>query len=255
MFFPSQTSDPLQFKTETSSFEVFPGRSISFCDRFTYLGSLLTPDLSDKAEISRRIGLAHGQMKLNEPLLRNKKIKLEIRINMYMAFVVNTLLYGCDTWTILSTDYQRLSSFHTKMCRKLLNLSMHQVKSYKIKNEDVLERVELPSMDKIIKTRQLRFLERIAHMEDNRFPRMLIGSHLKRRDGEQARRGNIGSTRSTLRSTLEDAGLCTKGSGGDLKEWIPRIKDPKFFRTIEEKLGLKKDSFKSLSKRMSNRKQ
>jgi hypothetical protein len=41
MFYPSQTSDPAQFKTNTADFEVFPGCSISFCDRFTYLGSLL----------------------------------------------------------------------------------------------------------------------------------------------------------------------------------------------------------------------
>jgi hypothetical protein len=53
----------------------------------------VTPDLSDKAEITRRIGLAQGQMKLNEPILRNKKIELKICVNMYMAFVVNTLLY------------------------------------------------------------------------------------------------------------------------------------------------------------------
>jgi hypothetical protein len=59
---------------------------------------------------------------------------------------------------------------------------------------------------------------------------------LKRLDGEQARRGNVGTSRNTLRSTLEDAGLCTKGLSGDLKEWIPRIKDPEFFGTISEPL-------------------
>jgi hypothetical protein len=125
-------------------------------------------------------------MKLNEPILRNKKIELKIRVNMYTAFVVNTLLYGCDTWIIRSTDYKRLASFHTKMCRKLLNISMQQVKTYKIKNEQILQHVELPSMDKIIKTRQLRFLEQITFMEENRLPKMMIGSHLKRLNGEQA---------------------------------------------------------------------
>jgi hypothetical protein len=85
MFFPSQNSDPLVLTTKTADFKVFPGHFISFCDKFTYLGSLLMPDLSDKAEITRQIGLAHGQMKLNEPILRNKKIKLKIRVNMYMA--------------------------------------------------------------------------------------------------------------------------------------------------------------------------
>jgi hypothetical protein len=84
---------------------------------------------------------------------------------------------------------------------------------------------------------------------------MMIGSHLKHLNGEQAQRGNVGTTRSTLQTTLEDASLCTKGSGRDLKEWIPRIKDPKFFQIIEEKLGLKANSFKSLSKQKSIRKQ
>jgi hypothetical protein len=98
---------------------------------------------------------------------------------MYTAFVVNTLLYGCDTWIICSTDYECLATFHTKMCCKLLNISSQQVKTYKIKNKQVLQPVELPTMDKIIKTRQLRFLERVAFMEDDRLPKMMIGSHLK----------------------------------------------------------------------------
>jgi hypothetical protein len=73
MLFPSQNSDPLDL-TETADFEVFPGRFISYCDKFTYLGSLLTPDLCNKAKITRRIGLAHGQMKLNELILHKSMI-------------------------------------------------------------------------------------------------------------------------------------------------------------------------------------
>jgi hypothetical protein len=85
MFFPIQNSDPLVVTTETADFKVFPGRFISFCDKFTYLGSLLMPDKSDKAEITRQIGLAHGQMKFNKPILCNKKIELKICVNMFMA--------------------------------------------------------------------------------------------------------------------------------------------------------------------------
>jgi hypothetical protein len=44
-------------------------------------------------------------------------------------------------------------------------------------------------------------LMRIANMEAYRLPRMMIGSHMKRLNGEKARRGDGGATRSTLRST------------------------------------------------------
>jgi hypothetical protein len=228
MFFPGRLCDQSTVKDEAAVFEVMPRCFVSFCDKFVYLGSQLTPDLNDKFEITRRVGLAHGQMKCNEPVLRNKKLPLKVRANMYMAFVVNTLLYGCDTWTIGAHDYEWLSSFQTKMW--LLNLSMHDVKAYRIKNETILERVGLSPMRQIIWTWQLHFLERIALMIDDCLPRMMIGSHVTCIPGEQAQKGNVGTTRSMLRSTLEIAGLWSKGSGGDLKEWIPKIKDPTSFQ-------------------------
>jgi ABC-type multidrug transport system ATPase subunit len=96
-------------------------------------------------------GWAHAFASWKGALAQNQRVAKR-RVNMYTAFMINTLLYGCNTWIIHSTDYECLASFHTKMCQKLLNISMQQVKTYKIK---VLQRVELPSMDKIIKTRQL----------------------------------------------------------------------------------------------------
>jgi Reverse transcriptase (RNA-dependent DNA polymerase) len=251
MFFPAPLSTQSTKHCETTAFDVLPGKSVSYCERFTYLGSLLTPDLSDKAEITRRIGLAQGQLKRNEPILRNKTVKLQVRVNMYMAFVVNTLLFGCDTWTIGCQDYARLSSFHTKACRKLLHINMQQVKTYRITNQTVLERVNLPTMTQIIQARQIRFLERITLMDDTRLPRMMVGAHATRFDGEVARRGNYGTTRSTLRSTLEAAGLSTPGSSGDITEWIPKLKNPAFFPTIAEKLGLAATSFPSHHRRLA----
>jgi hypothetical protein len=61
-------------------------------------------------------------------------------------------------------------------------------------------------------------LIRIANMEADRLPRMMIGSHMKRLNGEQARSGDVVTERSNLLSTIEEAGLWTKGSGGDLNE-------------------------------------
>ena len=57
MFIPGRDSEA-SIEEATANYEVEEGTSfVSFCEKFKYLGVLLTPDLDDTHDIKRRINL------------------------------------------------------------------------------------------------------------------------------------------------------------------------------------------------------
>jgi hypothetical protein len=108
---------------------------------------------------------------LGRTIFRNRKIKLELRCQMYMAITVNILLWGCDTWALM-----KLRSFHHKCVRQLCGYTMFQVKEHKIKNEVYLKKANLQPIDTLITVRQLRFLTRVAEMDESRLTRQVMSS-------------------------------------------------------------------------------
>jgi hypothetical protein len=112
-----------------------------------------------------------------EQFFRNRKIKLELRCQMYMAITVNILLWGCDTWALIKSQLMKLRSFHHKCVRQLCGTTtMFNVKEHKIKNEAYLKKTKLQPIDPLITVRQLRFLTRVAEMDESRLTRRVMSS-------------------------------------------------------------------------------
>lgn len=93
-----------------------------------------------------------------------------------------------------------------------------------------------PALGSTLKLRQVRYLERIAWMPDERLPRQMIACSAKKcgptkRDGRR-------TTQQSYRSTLEKANLCAPGKGGDLSQWIPNLRSANIGKTIDDGLGL-----------------
>jgi hypothetical protein len=74
---------------------------VTFNRKFTYLGSIITEDLDDDAEISARIGKANGILhtSLNN-LWRSKGLSLNMKNQFFIATIVNILLWGFESLTL-----------------------------------------------------------------------------------------------------------------------------------------------------------
>jgi hypothetical protein len=84
-------------------------------------------------------------------LWRNKHIELGIKVWLYLALRVNTLLWGCESWVISAEATRRLESFHTKSIRKILGVSMCNVEALIITNKQILKEFNnMPSIENII---------------------------------------------------------------------------------------------------------
>ena len=73
---------------------------IPIVDDFTYLGSVITRDLSDEMDVDRRIqkaGNAFGMMR--KCLFSSTVIKLKVKANVFRTFIIPVLLYGVE-WSL-----------------------------------------------------------------------------------------------------------------------------------------------------------
>ena len=132
--------------------------------QFTYLGSNLSLD----AEIDRRIGKAASTFARLTARVRITPIKLSV----YNACVINTLLYCSDTWTTYAGQERILNTFHLRSIRR--GISWQD----KVTNGDVLYRVGLPSMYTLLRQRRLRWLGHVRRMEDGRISKDILYGEL-----------------------------------------------------------------------------
>ena len=69
----------------------------------------------------------------------------------------------------------RLEAFHHKSIRKILGINMHQVKEERIKNETIREKfLGIRPIADFIAERQLRWIGKLARMDENRLPKQLM---------------------------------------------------------------------------------
>jgi hypothetical protein len=96
---------------------------VMFNRRFTYLGSIITNDLEDSAEIHAKIGKANGILHILNNLWKSKGILVSMKKQFYIARVMNIVLWGCESLTIQAVDLKKLEVFHHKAMRHILNIT------------------------------------------------------------------------------------------------------------------------------------
>ena len=96
-------------------------------DKFTYLGSTIFNNLFLDAELNVRTGKASTTMAhLSKRVWENTMLTLNTKMRVYRAFVLSTLLYGSESWTLYSHQEQRLNAFHMWNFRRLLGLTWQE---------------------------------------------------------------------------------------------------------------------------------
>ncbi|VDP23685.1 unnamed protein product [Schistosoma margrebowiei] len=92
-------------------------------DRFTYLGSLISPCGLVCDEISARIQKARLAFANSSHLWRRRDIRLSTKGRVYCAAVRSILLYGSETWPVRVEDIRRLLVFDHRCLRNIACIS------------------------------------------------------------------------------------------------------------------------------------
>src|SRR5688572_5890685 len=128
------------------------GSKIKQVENFIYLGSLITEDGRCDGEIKRRIALAKDAFQKLENILLNRKLSIEVKKRILDCYVISTLIYGSECWTISAQLEARLNAAEVWFYRRMFRISYKE----RISNIEVLHRANTGKrILKTIRKRQL----------------------------------------------------------------------------------------------------
>ena len=79
-------------------------------DNFKYLGASLSKDGTCTAEVRIRIARATASMTSPRKIWRSN-ISFKTKFKLYYSLVLSNLLYGCETWTLMTDTEKRVQEF------------------------------------------------------------------------------------------------------------------------------------------------
>ena len=135
------------------------GEELEQVAKFKYLGQLITEDGRCEVEVKRRIEIARSSFIKMRDVLASRKLRLKTRKRLVRCYVLSTLLYAAETWTINKEVEKRIHAFEMWLFRKMLRISYQE----HITNEEVLRRVqEKRTLLQTIKKRKCTFFGHVV---------------------------------------------------------------------------------------------
>jgi len=134
------------------------------------LGSVIAGDGSCDKDIKTRLGKANSTFGRLINIWKSKSLNIKIKIRLYEALVMSTLLYGAETWPMTVANMKRLEAAHHRWQRKILGIVWRD----KITNVEVRRRTGMDQLEDIIRKRQLQWLGHLHRMEQGRIPKQTL---------------------------------------------------------------------------------
>src|SRR6267154_2708872 len=111
------------------------GQRIEQVKSFKYLVSIITEDGRSDSDVRTRIAMAKDAFNKRKELLA-KGLSRTLKKRMVEVLVWPVVLYGCETWTLLQDEINRLQALEMWLWRGLKKIRWRD----KIKNEDNVEK-------------------------------------------------------------------------------------------------------------------
>jgi hypothetical protein len=175
MFFPTSIKDAKQQRKEKltpSNINLTNEKCIHFTEQFEYLGSLISLELNEDAEIATHINKAKSLMGILCHFFSCQDVDLRTKYNKYVSCPLNALLWGCETWNLLAKNLKKLEAFHHGAARRILNIKWQQVHEDKIRNKQVRFRFcNAPKVETFILCRTAKYLGKVTRSSERTYPK------------------------------------------------------------------------------------
>nr|VZI33106.1 unnamed protein product [Spirometra erinaceieuropaei] len=165
---------------------------------FDTLGSTLSRNTKIDDEVVHRISKASQALdRLQNTVWNPHGPHVNIKLKIYRAVILLTLLHGTDSWTVYKKQARKLSLFHLSCLRQIVKLRWQ----VRILDTDVLEKTGILSIETMLRQLQLRWSDHLVRMDDERLPkRLFIGDVAT---GSRHRGGQIRHYKDTLKTSLK----------------------------------------------------
>jgi hypothetical protein len=141
-------------------------KSFESVEEFKYLGTTLTKWHSIHEQIKSRLKLGntcyHSVQNLSSFRLLSKNTKIKV----HWTIILPVVLYGCETWSLILWEEQRLTVFENRVLRKIFGPKRDKVTEEwrTLHNEKLNGLYSSPNIIQVITSRRIRWVGHIAHM-------------------------------------------------------------------------------------------
>ena len=98
------------------------GETMETVTDFIFLGSKITADGDCSHEIKRCLLLGRKAMTNLDSILKSRDITLPTKVCLVKGMVFPVVMYGCESWTIMKAEHQRIDAFELWCWRRLLRV-------------------------------------------------------------------------------------------------------------------------------------
>ena len=161
--------------TATFSVEA-AGQVYNQTNEFVYLGGNINHiDADLSIEINRSIRHAWCSFrKYTLELYDRPSAPLELKIRMLRAEVLETMLYGCVTWSPCACHYDTLQRAHQSFLTRCIGWRENNRADHPIFRLDTLIKTGSESTEATLRRRRILFAGFVAHMEVTRMPKCVM---------------------------------------------------------------------------------
>ena len=89
---------------------------------FIFLGSKITAEGDCSHEVKRCLLLGRKAMTNLDSMLKSRDITLPTNVHLVKAMVFPVVMYGCESWTIMKAECQRIDAFELWCWRRVLRV-------------------------------------------------------------------------------------------------------------------------------------
>ena len=165
--------------TATFSVEA-AGQMYSQTNEFVYLDGKVNHNADLPIEVDRRIRNAWCSFrKYTLELYDRLSVPLELKIRMRRTEVLETMRYGCVTWSPRACHYDTLRRAHHRfLTTRCIGWRKHNRADYTISYLDTLIKTGSESIEATLRRRRILFAGFVARMEDTRLPKCVMFGEL-----------------------------------------------------------------------------
>ena len=87
------------------------GETVETVSEFIFWGSKITADGDFTHEIQRCLLLGRKVMANLDSILKSRDITLPTKVCLVKVMVFPVVVYGCESWTIMKAEHQRIDAF------------------------------------------------------------------------------------------------------------------------------------------------
>ena len=144
-------------------------------NEFVYLGGNVNHNADLSIEVDRRTRDSwYSFRKYTLELYDRPSPPLELKIWMLTAEVLETMLYGCVTWSPRGCQYDMLRRAHHRFLTRCIGWRKHNRADHPISYLVTLVKTGSESIEATLRRRRILFAGFVARMEDTRLPKCVM---------------------------------------------------------------------------------